>query len=366
MIPKIISGICHKEISRRNETISTAAKFEGKALLSMIIIALIAITSSVTAAVPVNLVSIGNYAIETAATIRVPVYLNNSEDIASVGIAMTFNPAVVNMTSLDPEDVGDFTQFYGPDNRFTTDGVITINTFKNGSGSSGDLVIGYVRLHAVGSAGSSSPLNISVIAMGNGEAKDVDSYSAANGSFMIIADNIPPEVTNLSVNQSDIPDDTDNDPLWGETMGLNVTVADDSSGISSVTIDLSEIGGPPNKPMTSIGGNIYSTTTNASAGTPPKTYNLTVNATDMNGNSNNSVKIQLKVMKNGDTTGNGVVNIGDALRLANNVSHPGNSAYVLSSIYVADVTGNGVINIGDALRLANNVSHPGNLLYILK
>jgi nitrous oxidase accessory protein len=180
----------------------------------------------------------------------------------------------------------------------------------------------------------------------------------------LTTDITPPIVTSPSVNQSDIPDDTDNTPLWGETAQLNVTVTDES-GIS-VTINLSEIGGLSAKPMLNIGDNIYSTTTNASAGTPPKLYNLTVNATDIFGNSNTSVVIQLRVMKNGDTTGNGFVNIGDALRLANNVSYPGNPAYALSSIYAADVTGNGVINIGDALRLANNVSYPGNTAYILK
>jgi len=73
-----------------------------------------------------------------------------------------------------------------------------------------------------------------------------------------------------------------------------------------------------------------------------------VNATDTFGNSNTSVKIVLRVRKNGDTNGNNAVNIGDALRLANNVSYPANPAYALSSIYVADVNGNGAINIGDA------------------
>jgi hypothetical protein len=180
-----------------------------------------------------------------------------------------------------------------------------------------------------------------------------------------LIDVTPPNVTNAAANQSDIPDDTDNIPLWGETARLNVTVTDDS-GVASVTVNLSEIGGYAAKPMLNIGDNIYSTATNASAGTPSRLYNLTVNATDIYGNSNTSVRIQLRVMKNGDTTGNGVVNIGDALRLANNVSYPGNPAYVLSSPYVAEVTGNGVINIGDALRLANNVSYPGNLNYILK
>ncbi len=179
------------------------------------------------------------------------------------------------------------------------------------------------------------------------------------------SDSASPLVTNATVNQSDIPDDTDNLPLWGETAQLNVTVTDESN-ISSVTINLSEIGGSSAKPMLNIGDNVYSTTTNASAGTPPKLYNLTVNATDICGNSNTSVRIPLKVMKNGDTTGNNVVNIGDALRLANNVSYPGNPTYYLSSIYVAEVTGNGVVNIGDALRLANNVSYPGNPAYILR
>ncbi len=180
-----------------------------------------------------------------------------------------------------------------------------------------------------------------------------------------ILDTAPPSVANPSSNQSDIPDDTDNIPLWGETARLNVTVTDESN-ISSVTINLSEIGGLAAKPMVNIGGSIYSTTTNATAGTPPRLYNLTVNATDIYGNSNTSVRIQLKVMKNGDTTGNGVVDIGDALRLANNVSYPAYYPYYLYSIYVAEVTGNGKINIGDALRLANNVSYPGNPAYILR
>jgi len=147
---------------------------------------------------PANLVSIGNYTIETGATIRVPIYLNNSDNISGVGIKMTFDPAVVNVTSLDPvypenesgffpeysqEDVGNFRLFYGPDT--SSPGVITINTFKNGSGLNGSQVIGYVRMRAVGSAGNYSPLNISVLAMGDGEAKDVGTYGVENGSVTL-------------------------------------------------------------------------------------------------------------------------------------------------------------------------------------
>jgi M6 family metalloprotease-like protein len=189
-------------------------------------------------------------------------------------------------------------------------------------------------------------------------------WKNATASTLPLSDITSPTVTNPTSGH-EIPDDTDNEPLWGETAQLNVTVIDDS-GVASVTVNLSEIGGPAVKPMTNIEGNIWSTTTNASAGTLPKIYNLTVNATDIFRNSNTSVTIPIKVMKNGDTTGNGVVNIGDALRCANNVSFPGNAVYAISSPYVADVTGNGVINIGDCLRLANNVSFPGNPSYILK
>lgn len=199
------------------------------------------------------------------------------------------------------------------------------------------------------------------------DAKDIagnNMLSSYSWQFVTSTGSQIPDVSNPSASH-EIPDDTDNNPLWGETAQLNVTVID-GNGIQSVKIDLSEIGGPSEKPMMNIGGNIWSASTNALAGTPPKTYNLTVNATNIAGKSNKSVFIQLKVMKNGDTTGNGGVNIGDALRCANNVSLPGNPAYLLSSIYVTDVNGNGAINIGDCLRLANNVSHPGDPNYILK
>lgn len=176
--------------------------------------------------------------------------------------------------------------------------------------------------------------------------------------------NQTPNVTDPAASH-EIPDDTDKEPLWGETAQLNVTV-DDDNGIADVTVDLSRIGGSIAHQMINIGDDIWSATTNASAGTQPGTYDLPVNATNVIGGSNTSVIIKLKVLKNGDITGNGATNIGDALRLANNISLPGNPTFDVSSKYVADVNGNGVINIGDALRLANNVSFPGNPIYILK
>jgi len=64
----------------------------------------------------------------------------------------------------------------------------------------------------------------------------------------------------------------------------------------------------------------------------------------------------------GDVTGNGVVNIGDAVLLFNWVSFPGeqNSTYALAKPNNADVTCGGGVNIGDAVLLFNWVSFPND------
>ncbi len=320
-----------------------------------------------------NTVSIEDVTSPLASEQRVPIVIYNSTGVASASVRLSYNASVVLAYSDPVLDNGSFTSFYAPDNSHNASGYITINTYSMAAMASGikpfaltgNPVIGYVRLRAVGSGGASSALDLSDIVLTDDNSTEV-LYAVRNGTFVIVSDGTPPVVTNANANQSDIPDDTDNDPRWGETARLNVTVIDANS--VTVTVNLSEIGGAAAKQMTSIGGGIWSTTTNASAGTTPKIYNLTVNATDSFGNSNTSVRIPLRVRMNGDTTGDGRRNIGDALRLANNVSYPGDVRYFLSSIYVAELTGEASrnINIGDALRLANNVSYPGDTRYILK
>ena len=103
----------------------------------------------------------------------------------------------------------------------------------------------------------------------------------------------PPLVTNPSANPPSIVAD------GVQESQLNVTVTD-ASGIYSVTVNLSALGGLSlsAKGMTNIAGTeIYTTTTTAAVGTPPETYNLRVNATDnsTNRNSNTSVSIPLTV-----------------------------------------------------------------------
>jgi hypothetical protein len=189
-----------------------------------------------------------------------------------------------------------------------------------------------------------------------------------------------------------IPDDTDNEPLWGELTELMVNVTDESE-IASVTVNLSAIGGGSKEPMGDGSGmarmfnignytaestlwTVYNYTTNASVGTAGwnetsgtyEPYYLEVNATDIYGNSNTSVSIELLVMKNGDVTSDGNVNFGDGLRIINHYFHPEDPAYSLPSDTIADVTGDedGNVNFGDGLRIINHYFHPEDPSYILK
>ena len=90
---------------------------------------------------------------------------------------------------------------------------------------------------------------------------------------------------------------------------LNVTVTDNCT-VDTVTVNLSAIGGPDAQVMEHIGGDVYSTTTNASVGTADGTYYLQVNASDIAGNYDDCVDIVLEIVpevevmpKTGDING---------------------------------------------------------------
>ena len=110
-----------------------------------------------------------------------------------------------------------------------------------------------------------------------------------NTDFTIATDDTtPPVVTNPSATPSSIPAD-------GVTTSLlDVTVKDDVVG-DNVTVDLTDIGGEITF-MPTLCGDVYSVETVAAEGTPPGTYSLKVNATDINGNYNDTVSIALTVV----------------------------------------------------------------------
>jgi len=246
------------------------------------------------------------------------------------------------------------------------------------AGLMGDIVVAYVNFTAVGAMGSSSsleldktgPAPVAPPVLKNAEGEDIP-YTVVNGVFTVEAeDTDPPIVTSPTAIPASIPDETDEMPGVGteisisgeETSRLNVTVTDES-GVSTVTIDLSPIGGSATQEMTNIPGtDVYTVETNASVAlvSPPGTsglHNITidlqVNATDIYGYSNTSVTIPLTVIRNGDVNKNGVTDIGDAMYIAKWTV--GLSGFEIEDEYlaVADVNDNGVPpDIGDAMYIA--------------
>jgi len=108
---------------------------------------------------------------------------------------------------------------------------------------------------------------------------------------VIAEDTSPPLVTEPSAN----PDVIAANEVQESQLTVTVT---DSSGIYSVTIDLSSLGGSEAKNMVKIGdSDVYTTNTTAAFETASGTYKLRVNATDdsTRKNSNTSVYIQLTV-----------------------------------------------------------------------
>ncbi|PXF60601.1 MAG: hypothetical protein C4B59_08765 [Candidatus Methanogaster sp.] len=102
-------------------------------------------------------------------------------------------------------------------------------------------------------------------------------------------DDEAPAVTNATATLSSIVAD------GVETTKLNVTVID-GCGVGTVTVDLSDIGGSAVQTMTRIEGtDVYSATVTADANTAPGAYCLYVNASDVFGNCNTSVCIDLVI-----------------------------------------------------------------------
>jgi hypothetical protein len=297
--------------------------------------------------------SIGNGTAAPDGTVVVPVMLNDVTDAGALEIDLLYDPSVVIGISSINSDF-EFPPMDPPPHVET--GRYMIKTCQIFDGLSGDVKVCDVVLEARGSQHQSSPLNLTVLALQYYNMTDIPVDGVINGTFVITeAPDGTPVMTDPGATPPIIPDDTDNDPKWGETSQLNITVTDDD-GIAGVTIDLSQIGGSPAQAMDHIGGNIWSVATSAPAGTPPETYDLQVTATDTEGKSSRA-NISLRIVMNGDVSANDAVNIADAMLLANYASYPGQ--YTIISETVADVTGNGAVNIADAMLLANYVSYPG-------
>jgi hypothetical protein len=187
-----------------------------------------------------------------------------------------------------------------------------------------------------------------------------DSSGNSNTSVRIqltITDAARPLLSNASANPSIILNDNGRPRPPGTNVSrLNSTVIDTGgSGIATVTINLSGIGGSPMEPMTHISDtNNWTVSTTAQSGIN-LTSELLVTATDGAGNSN-STGISLTVLRRGDVVRDDEVDVGDAFHIA--MYLVGKVSLSELDSFVADVTPaaehNGITS-GDALYIAKNV-----------
>lgn len=311
-------------------------------------------------------VSIEDIQVGPGGSATVPLYIYDVTDpdgVGTVQLDLTYDPSVVEITDTDDSNT-DFT--------FTTSTYDNVNgTFTVGgsyigtTGPTGDVRIIDITFSAVGSVGEGCQLDITVTVLKDATVEQNDiPHEVDDGTFTILEED-EPIVVDPAAEPLVIPDDTDNDPGWGELAELMVNATDESR-IATVTIDLGDLGWGT-KTMLNIGNYTEDTTlwlqfnysTNATTGTTSWNgvdyvpFCLPVNATDIHGNSNTSVCISLTVMTNGDVNEDGTLNFGDVTYLANNVV--GTTGYESMEESVAEVNGDTLVNFGDVTYLANHV-----------
>jgi len=286
------------------------------------------------------IVSIEDVELDPQDSMTVPIMLEGVTDFGSGTVELAYNPGTVEVMSVSQGDCD--SPFYGIDN---ANGTTTISAFVSQMpGPGGDIVFTNLVLKAVGSPGATSPLGLTVTALAHSDGSPI-MYAISSGTFSIpIDDDAPPSVTGPTASPDSIAAD------GTEVSTLAVTVTDDASGVSSVAIDLSYIGGPSAKLMNKaiFPPGRYITTTTVAVGTLPGTYCLPVNATDNAGHSNTTECIAITVtapVVRGDLNGDLKVAPADAviaLKIAVG-SSPYNAA--------ADVSGDNRVTSLDALMI---------------
>lgn len=301
---------------------------------------------------PSTTVSIENVTAATGETITVPIMINNVMDLGGCQINMTYDSSVVHVTGVTQ---GDMTLLaYNINNG---SGWINANAIET-SGGNGDVVFAYVNLTAIADWGNSSVLDITVDKLCDITYCPI-LHTVIDGAFTI-ADIKPPQVLDATTSRDVILNDNGRPRAPGTNITvLNVTALDAESGISTVTIDLSSIGGSKHQPMEKISGtNIWTVTTNALIGIN-LTHQLTINATDNEGNYNNSVNITLTVLRRGDVNRDNLTDINDVVYIARYLASIPPECDNPPDILVGDVVGisgdpmgDGIVDLLDALYIA--------------
>jgi parallel beta-helix repeat protein len=292
----------------------------------------------------------------------IPITVFDAVNMGVCEINFTYDPAVVHLTEVTRGDMRYTFKF----NVNNGSGWMRANALDV-DGLSGDVTFAHLTLTAVGNKGDVSEMEFETSRLLDASFKEI-AHIRRSGTFSI-QENVLPVVANVSAT----PDTILYDNGRPRTPGTNITslsayMTDTDSNITEVTINLSSIGGSPAQPMEYVSGDLWAVTTNATEvaaaiNAPDFTHQLTITATDDDGGINDSVSIELTVLKRGDVNGDGLVDEMDVDYISNYVAGLEPEAPNPPVVLVGDVVGeagdpigDGVVGMLDALYIAKYTS----------
>jgi hypothetical protein len=146
------------------------------------ILLLVMLSASLSSALGSNVVAIEEVTVSPdGEVVVVPITIEHATGIGGMGIKLSYDPGVVNVTDAT---MGDFTAFFGFDNTNAANGWITINTYIMGQDLTGDVKVADVTLEAVGNAGDFSALDLAIVSIADQYGIDIDG-TTDKGVFII-------------------------------------------------------------------------------------------------------------------------------------------------------------------------------------
>jgi len=178
-----------------------------------------------------DVVFISDVALDPGDSATISILIYDATGVAAVGLNLSYDPRVVNLTDAHR---GDFTRYFGFDNRNVTDGWARIDTYITGRDLTGDLKVADVTLVAVGKSGDASPLNIEILAMADQNGTNIPG-TTRNGTFRILvpapASTIPTTSTTLSASAYPAGGENDsNDRVHANIVMTEIKCASASEG----------------------------------------------------------------------------------------------------------------------------------------
>jgi chitodextrinase len=359
---------------------------------------------------PSTTVQIGDTRANPGETAVLPLLISNASNLGSIDLELRYYPTVVRVTNATP---GDF-EVMIPNLEQNATGFVKLVAFQaENPGLNGTVVLAYLMVTAVGTAGETSPLNLTVMKLTDvqPECRDI-LYETRNGTFAInrppVADAGPDlvvsrnETASFNASGSFDPDGVIITYLWdfgdgGNATGCTVTHTYTTTGTFSVTVTVTDDSGAadndtcmvtvnsppiadagedrvvlPNDSVEFNGSDSYDSDgeivgylwdfgdgSNATGCYVTHryalggTYLVTLTVMDSH-NATGMDTCTIIVCLNGDVNRNGVVEISDAMYLARHIT--GISGFELIAESICDVNGNGDVEISDAMYLAKHIA----------